>query len=139
MNCSLAAMGVKDMNGAATCGTTADVCVQNCMTTFTNTSTVNQSLGTLYTEMMVCVATHAMDLPPVYESQIGTHGSNTFSTSADFVCSKPATATNKGALNKWSPGPSSDCEQIICDWNCMDGTPGNRDAFVDIRCSCSSV
>jgi hypothetical protein len=118
------------------------------MTTFTNTSNVgcaasdpmcNHSLGKLYTEMMVCVATHTMNIPAVYESQISTHGSNTFTTSADFVCSKPASGASVPALNKWSPGAMSDCEQIICDWNCMDGTPGNRDAFVDIRCSCSSV
>jgi hypothetical protein len=42
-------------------------------------------------------------------------------------------------LNKWSPGPDSDCEQIICLWNCNDGTLGNFDPWIDIRCACSSV
>jgi hypothetical protein len=94
-----------------------DVCVQSCLKTFDNTSAINATLGRQYTQMMVCVAT-----------------SSKFTTSADFVCAKP-----DRALNKWSPGPDSDCEQIICLWNCGDGTTGNFDPFIDIRCACSSV
>ncbi|MES1188181.1 MAG: hypothetical protein ABUL60_30470 [Myxococcales bacterium] len=109
-NCTLAA-------GLDTCSTTAEVCVQSCLTTFDNTSKVNADLGRQYTEMMVCVATNPK-----------------FATPADFVCAKP-----ERALNKWSAGPDSDCEQLICDWNCTDGTTGNIDPFVDIRCACSSV
>jgi hypothetical protein len=93
------------------------VCVQSCLTTLDNTSAVNPALGRQYTAMMICVANNPK-----------------FATSAGFVCAKP-----DRALNKWSPGPDSDCEQLICDWNCNDGTPGNFDPFVDIRCSCSSV
>jgi hypothetical protein len=109
-NCAIA-------SGLATCSTTTDVCEQSCLTTFINTSNVNPDLGRQYTAMMVCVATNPK-----------------FASPADFVCAKP-----DRALNKWSPGPDSDCEQLICDWNCMDGTTGNMDPFVDIRCSCSSV
>lgn len=109
-NCSLAA-------GLAGCSTTMDVCVQSCLTTFDNTSAINPVLGTKYTKMMVCVATDPK-----------------FASSADFVCAKP-----NRALNQWSPGPDSNCESLICDWNCSDGTLGNFDPFIDIRCSCSSV
>ena len=109
-NCSLA-------SGLTGCSTTMAVCVQSCLTTFDNTSAVNVSLGRQYTAMMICVANNQK-----------------FATSAGFVCAKP-----DRALNKWSPGPDSDCEQLICDWNCNDGTTGNFDPFVDIRCSCSSV
>ena len=109
-NCSLAA-------GLTGCSTTMDVCVQSCLKTFDNTSAINSVLGTKYTKMMVCIATDP-----------------TFASSADFVCAKP-----NRALNQWSPGPDSNCEPLICDWNCSDGTTGNFDPFIDIRCSCSSV
>ena len=107
-NCALA-------SGLATCSTTTTVCEQSCMTTFDNTAAVSPDLGRQYTVMMVCVAT-----------------SSQFASSADFVCAKP-----NSPLNKWSPGPYSDCEQLICDWNCNDGTHGNMDPWVDIRCYCS--
>jgi hypothetical protein len=109
-NCTLAA-------GLAGCSTTMDVCVKSCLTTFDNTSNVNAALGRQYTAMMICIATTPK-----------------FASAADFVCAKP-----DRALNKWSPGPDSDCEQLICDWNCADGTMGNFDPFIDIRCACSSV
>jgi hypothetical protein len=109
-NCALA-------SGLATCSTTTTVCEQSCLTTFDNTFKVNPDLGRQYTEMMICVATDPK-----------------FATSAGFVCAKP-----DRALNKWSPGPDSTCEQLICDWHCTDGTTGNFDPFVDIRCACSSV
>lgn len=109
-NCSLA-------SGLATCSTTMAVCEQSCLTTFDNTSKINPDLGRQYTLMMLCVANNPM-----------------FSSPAAFVCAKP-----DRALNKWSPGPDTDCEQAICDWNCADGTTGNFDPFVDIRCACSSV
>ncbi len=109
-NCSLAA-------GLAGCSTTMDVCVQSCLKTFDNTSAINSVLGTKYTKMMVCVATDPK-----------------FASAADFVCAKP-----NRALNQWSPGPDSNCESLICDWNCSDGTTGNFDPYIDIRCSCSSV
>jgi hypothetical protein len=109
-NCALA-------SGLPTCSTTTTECEQNCMTTYDNTSAVNPDLGRMYTEMMVCVATNPK-----------------FASSADFVCAKP-----NYPLNKWSPGPDSDCEQLICDWNCNDVTYGNMDPWVDIRCSCSTV
>jgi hypothetical protein len=107
-NCALA-------SGLATCSTTPTVCMQSCMTTFTNTSAVNPDLGRQYTNMMICIATN-------------------FTSSNQFVCAKP-----NRPLNKWSPGPGSDCEQIICDWNCSDGTLGNFDPWVDIRCQCAVV
>jgi hypothetical protein len=107
-NCALA-------SGLADCSTTTTVCEQSCMTTFDNTAAVSPDLGRQYTVMMVCVAT-----------------SSQFASSADFVCAKP-----NSPLNKWSPGPYSDCEQLICDWNCNDGTHGNMDPWVDIRCYCS--
>ena len=111
-NCSLG-------SGLATCSTTMDVCVQNCETVFVNTSAVNASLGTLYTRMMVCIATNPY-----------------FATAAGFICAKP-----NRALNKWSPdGPPdapSDCETDICLWNCAD--PGDSDPLIDLRCTCSSV
>ena len=109
-NCTLA-------SGLDTCSTTMAVCVQSCLTTFANTSAVNPALGRQYTAMMICVATNPK-----------------FASAADFVCAKP-----DRALNKWSPGPDSACEQLICDWNCADGTLGNFDPFINIRCSCSSV
>ncbi|HVY41185.1 MAG TPA: hypothetical protein VHM31_24780 [Polyangia bacterium] len=109
-NCSLAA-------GLTGCSTTMDVCVQSCLKTFDNTSAINSVLGTKYTKMMVCIATDPK-----------------FASAADFVCAKP-----NRALNQWSPGPDSNCEPLICDWNCSDGTTGNFDPFIDIRCSCSSV
>jgi hypothetical protein len=109
-NCSLAA-------GLTGCSTTMDVCVQSCLKTFDNTSAINPVLGTKYTNMMICVATDPE-----------------FASSAGFVCAKP-----NRALNQWSPGPDSNCESLICDWNCSDGTTGNFDPFIDIRCSCSSV
>ena len=109
-NCALA-------SGLATCSTTTTVCEQSCMATFDNTSAVNADLGRQYTDMMICVATNPK-----------------FASSADFVCAKP-----NYPLNKWSPGPDSDCEQLICNWNCDDATLGNMDPWVDIRCACSSV
>jgi hypothetical protein len=110
-NCALAA-------GLTGCSTTTDVCVKSCLTTFDNTSKVNATLGREYTEMMVCVATDTAE----------------FGTADKFACAKP-----DRALNKWSPGPDSKCEDAICLWNCNDGTSGNFDPFVDIRCTCSSV
>ena len=109
-NCTLAA-------GLAGCSTTMEVCVQSCLTTYDNTSAINPVLGTKYTQMMICIATDPK-----------------FASAADFVCAKP-----NRALNQWSPGPDSNCEPLICDWNCSDGTTGNFDPFIDIRCSCSSV
>jgi hypothetical protein len=109
-NCSVA-------SGLQGCSTTEAVCEQSCLTTFDNTSAINADLGRQYTEMMICVANN-----PQFGSPDG------------FVCAKP-----DRALNKWSPGPGSDCEQLICDWNCNDGTTGNFDPFVDIRCMCSSL
>lgn len=109
-NCGLAA-------GLDTCSTTTAVCEQSCMTTHQNTSNVNADLGRQYMEMMICVANNPK-----------------FSTSAGYVCAKP-----ERALNKWSPGPDSECEQLICDWNCNDGTSGNFDPFLNIRCACSSI
>ena len=87
------------------------------MKTRDNTAAINAVLGTKYTNMMICIATNSK-----------------FSSADAFVCAKP-----DRALNKWSPGPDSDCESLICDWNCSDGTTGNFDPFIDIRCSCSSV
>ena len=85
------------------------------MTTYNNTYAINPDLGRQYTEMMVCLATNV--------------------TSAyDYVCAKPYRA-----LNKWSPGPYTTCEGLICDWNCADGTLGNFDPWVDIRCCCACV
>jgi hypothetical protein len=107
-NCGLA-------SGLAGCSTTMDVCVQSCLTTFDNTSAVNAALGRQYTSMMVCIAT-----------------SPQFASAAGFICGKP-----NRALNKWSPGPDSDCETIICLWNCAD--PGDSDPLIDLRCTCSSV
>jgi hypothetical protein len=104
-NCALA-------SGLPTCSTTTTECEQNCMTTYDNTSAVNSELGRMYTEMMVCVATNPK-----------------FASSADFVCAKP-----NYPLNKWSPGPDSDCEQLICDWNCNDVTFGTMDPWVFFRC-----
>jgi hypothetical protein len=91
------------------------VCEQSCMTTFDNTSAVNLDLGRMYTDMMICVATN-------------------FTSSDQFVCAKP-----DRPLNKWSPGPGTTCEDLICNWNCDDGTLGNFDPWVDIRCACSSI
>ena len=107
-------------SGVTGCSTTTDVCVQNCNTTFVNTSAVNTGLGREYTTMMVCVATN-------------------FTSAADYICAKP-----NSPLNVWSPAgtdvvPNSPCELDICQWNCDDGTVGNRDPWVDVRCSCSSV
>ena len=109
-NCSVA-------SGLQGCSTTEAVCEQSCLKTFDNTSAINPDLGRQYTAMMICVAND-----PTFDSPNG------------FVCAKP-----DRALNKWSPGPGSTCEQLICDWNCNDGTTGNFDPFVDIRCMCSSV
>jgi hypothetical protein len=106
-------------DGGVDCSTTMDVCVQNCEAVFTKTSAVNPSLGTLYTRMMVCIATNPY-----------------FSTASGFICAKP-----NRAMNKWSPdGPpdtASDCETDICLWNC--GDPADSDPFIDLRCTCSSV
>lgn len=113
-NCALA-------SGLDTCSTTTDVCVQSCMTTYDNTYAVNPDLGRQYTLMMICVATDPF-----------------FATSAGFTCAKP-----DRALNKWSPvvdlPTHTPCNELICDWNCTDGTLGNMDPWVDIHCSCSSV
>jgi len=106
-NCSIA-------SGLAGCSTTMDVCVQNCQMTFTNTSAINAALGRQYTTMMVCIATNPQ-----------------FTSAAGFMCAKP-----NRALNKWSPGPDSDCETPICLWNCND--PADSDPFIDLRCTCSS-
>jgi hypothetical protein len=119
-NCSFAAGLTTDPAGNVPegCATTMEVCVASCLKTFENTSAVKADLGRQYKEMMICVAKDAK-----------------FSSPSGFVCAKP-----ERALNKWSPGPGSDdCEQLICDWNCADGTKGNFDPFVDIRCACSSV
>ncbi|MEP6652171.1 MAG: hypothetical protein ABJA82_02370 [Myxococcales bacterium] len=119
-NCSFAAGLTTDPAGnvAAGCATTMAVCVDSCLKTFDNTAAIKADLGRQYKAMMICVATDPK-----------------FSSSSAFVCAKP-----ERALNKWSPGPGSDdCEQLICDWNCADGTKGNFDPFVDIRCMCSSV
>jgi hypothetical protein len=102
-------------SGLATCSTTATVCRQSCMATFANTSAVNSYLGRQYTNMMICIATN-------------------FTLSNQFVCAMPTLP-----LNKWSPGPGSDCEQSICDWSCLDGTLGNIDPWVAIRCHCGAV
>lgn len=102
-------------SGLATCSTTTTVCEQSCISTYDNTSAVNPDLGRMYTAMMVCIATK-------------------FTSSADFICAKP-----NSAMNKWSPGPDSDCEQLICDWNCDDAVRGDMDPWVDIRCYCTSV
>jgi hypothetical protein len=84
--------------------------------------------------MMICIAT-----------------SPRFASAADFVCAKP-----DRALNKWSPGPYSsdcvnhgpgpkpatscaDCDELICQWSCSDGTLGNVDPLVVIRCSCGLI
>jgi len=50
-------------------------------------------LGRQYTAMMICIATN---LTPM----------TTF-------CAKP-----NSPLNKWSPGPYTTCEDLICNWNC---------------------
>jgi hypothetical protein len=102
-------------SGLPTCSTTTTECEQNCMTTYDNTSAINSILGRQYTDMMICIATN-------------------FTSSDQFVCAKP-----NSPLNKWSPGPNSTCEQLICDWNCVDATRGNFDPWLDIRCACSSV
>jgi hypothetical protein len=102
-------------SGLATCSTPATVCKQSCMTTFANTSAVNPDLGRQYTNMMICIATN-------------------FTSSNQFVCAKP-----DRALNKWSPGPGSACDDVICDWECDDGTLGNFDPWVDIWCHCGIV
>jgi len=97
-------------SGVPSCSTTTTECEQNCMTTYDNTSAVAADLGRQYTVMMVCIATN---LTSVY----------------DYVCAKP-----NSALNKWSPGPYSTCETLICDWNCNDATHGDMDPWVDMRC-----
>ena|ERR1700690_843646 len=102
-------------DGGVDCSTTMDVCVQNCEAVFTTTSAVNASYGTLYTRMMVCIATDPK-----------------FATAAGFICAKP-----NRAVNKWSPGPDSSCETAICLWNCDDAA--DSDPFIDLRCTCSSV
>jgi hypothetical protein len=102
-------------SGLPTCSTTETVCEQSCMTTFDNTSAVNSDLGRQYTNMMVCFATNV--------------------TSAyDYVCAKP-----DRPLNKWSPGPYTPCEELICNWNCNDTTLGNFDPWVDLRCRCVGI
>jgi hypothetical protein len=123
-NCTFA-VNALDQSGLPTCSSTQDVCVQNCMTTFDNTSALNPDLGKQYTTMMVCVATDPA-----------------FSSSAAFVCAKP-----NSPLNLWSPGgpqtvppvPNSTCEDDICGWNCEGAEHGVTDPFVDIRCTCSSI
>jgi hypothetical protein len=81
------------------------------MTTYDNTSAVNPDLGRQYTAMMICVATN-------------------LTSAYDYVCAKP-----NSPLNKWSPGPYTTCENLICDWNCGDATHGDMDPWVDIRCA----
>lgn len=105
--------------GAAlpTCSTTMAVCEQSCVKTQENTAAVNADLGRRYTEMMICIANDPR-----------------FATQAGYMCAKP-----DRALNKWSPEGGSTCEEMICGWHCEDGTTGNFDPFVDIRCACSSV
>jgi hypothetical protein len=97
-------------SGVPSCSTTTTECEQNCMTTYDNTSAVALDLGRQYTAMMVCIATN---LTSVY----------------DYVCAKP-----NSPLNKWSPGPYSTCEDLICNWNCDDATYGDMDPWVDMRC-----
>jgi hypothetical protein len=101
-------------SGVPNCSTTTTECEQNCMTTYDNTSAVNPVLGQYYTAMMICIATNL--------------------TAYDYVCAKP-----DRPLNKWSPGPGTTCEQQICDWNCDDGTTGDFDPWVQIRCCCGCV
>ena len=101
-------------SGLPTCSTTETVCEQNCMTTYDNTSAVNPDLGRQYTAMMICIATNL--------------------TAYDYVCAKA-----NSPLNKWSPGPYTTCEDLICSWNCDDATLGNFDPWVDIRCCCACV
>jgi hypothetical protein len=99
-------------SGVPNCSTTTTECEQNCMTTYNNTSAVNPDLGRQYTAMMICIATNL--------------------TAYDDVCAKP-----NSPLNKWSPGPYTTCEDLICNWNCNDATHGDMDPWVDIRCCCA--
>jgi len=101
-------------SGVPNCSTTTTECEQNCMTTYNNTSAINSDLGRQYTAMMICIATNL--------------------TAYDYVCAKA-----NSPLNKWSPGPYSTCEPLICDWNCNDATHGDMDPWVDIRCCCACV
>lgn len=101
-------------SGVPNCSTTTTECEQNCMTTYNNTSAVYPILGQQYTAMMICIA----NLNDAY----------------DYVCAKP-----DRALNKWSPGPGTTCEDLICQWSCSDGTLGNIDPLVVIRCCCSCI
>jgi hypothetical protein len=94
-------------SGLPTCSTTETVCEQNCVTTYNNTSAVNPDLGRRYTAMMICIATNL--------------------TAYDYVCARP-----DRPLNKWSPGPSTPCESLICDWNCA--ALADSDPWLDIRC-----
>jgi hypothetical protein len=98
-------------SGLPGCSTTTTECEQNCMTTYDNTSAVNLDLGRQYTAMMICIATN-------------------LTSAYDYVCAKP-----NRPLNKWSPGPYTTCEDLICSWNCDDATLGNFDPWVDIRCA----
>jgi formylglycine-generating enzyme required for sulfatase activity len=99
-------------SGLPTCSTTTTECEQNCITTFDNTSAIELDLGRQYKEMMICIATN-------------------FTSSNQFDCAKP-----DRALNKWSPGPGSTCEDRICEWSCDDGTFGDFDSWVVLRCGC---
>jgi hypothetical protein len=125
-NCALA-------SGLLTCSTTTTECVQNCMTTYDNTSAVGAKwgygleLGQQYTDMMICIATN-------------------FTSSADFVCAKPNSSSSP--LNKWSPVVGAPtylpCDQVICDWACDDGclidcndsTHGDVDPWLYLECAC---
>jgi hypothetical protein len=98
-------------SGLPGCSTTTTECEQNCMTTYDNTSAVNLDLGRQYTAMMICIATN-------------------LTSAYDYVCAKP-----NRPLNKWSPGPYTTCEDLICNWNCDDATLGNFDPWVAIRCA----
>jgi len=101
-------------SGVPNCTTTTTECEQNCMTTYNNTSAINPDLGRQYTAMMICIATNF--------------------TAYDYVCAKP-----NSPLNKWSPGPGTPCENLICDWTCMDSTWGDIDPWVIARCGCGIV
>jgi hypothetical protein len=101
-------------SGVPNCSTTTTECEQNCMTTYNNTSAINPDLGQQYTAMMICIAANF--------------------AAYDYVCAKP-----NSPLNRWSPGPYTTCEDLICNWNCDDATHGDIDPWVDIRCICSGV
>jgi hypothetical protein len=127
-NCALA-------SGLPGCSTTTTECVQNCMTTYDNTSALGPrfklDLGGQYTAMMACIATN-------------------FTSSSDFVCASRPNSPDS-PLNRWSPvvGPSagSPCEQLICDWtcndlcdhNCNDSTHGDIDPWVFLLCTCGNL